>query len=275
MLTDVSSYLTEQPESFNQAPSSDFDNVTTERVYKLKKLYRAAVKTAIEPGDRGLDDDGYLIDYNFRSAIAYDTLTVRFSTRIPNGLFPAIRINAGTTSQYYLESTGGVLPLWQVKEIRTGSKDYLTKWNYALATRIASATTPSWWDTATDTIVPVSDSINYRWISDSSSLASGWVILEDKTKAGVDGKQVYDVAIRRERYVRTTKDISKAVLNNSYITNSTYLLSKEFELYGHTSGEWLAAPSSANPESDLIRITTMFYHAAEWDKELYGDLRTS
>ncbi len=274
MLTDVETYLTEQPESFNQAPSSDFDNVVTERVYWLKKQYRAAVKKAIEPGDRGLKDDGFLTDYNFKAAVAYDVLTVKFSEREPNGLFPAIRIVAGSASQYYLESTAGVLPLWQVKAKRSGSLDYLTNWNYSLSAKKGVVASPVWWETATDLVIPDADKSNYRWLAEPSQLLDGWYILFNKTKAGVDGKRVYDVAIRKEKWVRDLEGIEDAVLNSQYIATTSWLVARGFQSYGHDSGEWLVAPSSANPEQDLIKITTMFYHADEWDKELYGDLRT-
>lgn len=261
MLKDVEFLLHEQPESGERAPSGDFDNVTVERIYKFNKVYFELIRDSITPGDTGIDNDGYLIDYHFRPSEVYWTLTVKFSQRAPSGLFPAIRINVNT-AQHYLDVTPGNLPLWQVN-------GYFTRWNYNLAARNGVTAVPDWWETVADLSIPPSDAANYRWISEPSQALAGWYILKPKDKPGVSEKLHFDLSVRREQYVRTYEDAVNAIWRQIEVYSQDQMIAEGIKTYGY-GNYWLVTPSAAAPEGDLLRLTTMFYHADSWDPDLYG-----
>ena len=273
MLRDVEEYLTEQPNSYNVAPASDFDNKTTERVYWFQKQYRAKIQKNIEPSDVGLDDDGWLIDYSFRSAVGYDELTVKFSNRPPNGLYPAVRINM-LKPNYYLSQTQGNIPLWQLKD-ENGLVIYRTTWNYNLATNSASASIPAWVATADDLVIPSADASNYQWISEPTQLRTGWRILVEKTKQGVENQLNFDAILREELYVRSADDVSSSnVYYDLIVITDARMLVEKKETYGYSGGEWLAVPSTIDHEGDVLKITNTYYHALTWDQDIYPDRAT-
>jgi len=268
MLKDVETYLTEQVDSYSQAPSSDFDNVVTERVYWFKRIYHDQIRNAIEPTDVGLNNDGYLIDYNIKTAVAYSILTVKFTTRKPTGLTPGVRadVNAAVT---YIDTTQNNIPLWQVVD-SAGDNIYRTNWNYNLSLKKGSSGTPVWWEDADDLVIPDADKDTARWVSDPSQVLDGWYIAIQKTKQGIEEKSSNSVIIRYERYVRSSvKDITGFINKTVFVASDTYMTTNKIEVYGYT-GEWLIMPSTVSPEGSLIKITTLCLHAKTWDEDLYG-----
>ncbi len=256
MLVNISGILVEQPGSPRISRGSNFYNVTTERTYAFKNTYFYYVQKSLESGDTGIDGDGYLADYQLQHGIGYSYLTLVFSTIPPDGSLPAINAMINTP-QYYLSKTQNNIPLSQLKK-------YRTKWDHLLAgiESLAGTSAPSFWDSATDTVISSTDAKKYRWIDSASQLPDGWVIIKDKTKTAEE-KLNFAPVVREERWVRTLADAVESIIMETQILSPGVT-------YGF-NGQWLAEPTEVSPESDLFRLTTVYTGMTTWDEDIYGD----
>lgn len=255
MLKGVRYFLIEQPDSPRFQRGDTFDDSTTVRVFHFNNAYWKLIKDSVKRAiaDLGEEDDGYLIDYSMEHKVPYSRIELTYSTLPPDGSLPALQriINK---PQYYLDSSPNNIPLNQLS-------NYLTKWNYDLASKDGITAIPSWWNTAKTTVIPVADRANYQWLKDSPQAPDGWSIIANATKQGLEEKLNFAAVIREERWCRSMDVAIK------YIVRKTSKITPA-QTYSYT-GEWLAQPSTVAPEGKLFHVTTLYINQTTWDADVY------
>jgi heat shock protein HspQ len=158
------------------------------------------------------------------------------------------------------------------KELRT-HPDYLTKWEYDLAT-VGDYTEPSWYDTAKDMEIPKTDAPFFRWVKENSELPStDWYIAEPRTKPGEEGYYIASDQVIEILYYSTIANMSTAVQSTAKILTPS-------NTFGKDGGNWLVMSNSGGKEGKKFVLRRTYQYAGiyvsgeaddpGWDTDLYS-----
>lgn len=147
---------------------------------------------------------------------------------------------------------------------------YQARWNHYLIGKGVSST-PSFWSTATDTILTGQNNKDYMWIKSLSERpiepdANGdcWEILEQPTKPGV---QYYELACFVVTISAKYKSASAA---GSAISKAMNTITSPSQTFG-LGGEWKYDDASVSYNGKHWIATSTYTRAIDqWDKDLYG-----
>lgn len=149
--------------------------------------------------------------------------------------------------------------------------NYLAKWNHYLI-GLGDVPVPSWWETAKNILIDISDRKNYMWIKSIGEIplqpnqqGKYWKILKQPTKAGV---QYYDwacfVVTQLSRY-RSSSAAGNAVnktINTISSPDNTFGL----------SGQWKHDEANISYDGNDWICTSVYTLAGDykgWDKDIY------
>jgi hypothetical protein len=259
-LRHIASLLTEQPESGSALPGTAFTVQKTTRIYKFRSVYLPTVRAEMGVAggnefDQGLNEnDGSMIDYGIEAAVGYSVLTCLFSNSADLFRLPSVRKLTNVPFFSQTQSPGNI-PLEQVD-------GFQTRWIYDLSAINGQTATPSWWATATDTVIPDGDETDYKWVKDTSQSQEGWYILKEKSKKGATEKQNSNAIVQEDVWTETrTKALG--------FKHDTTDIADPFDKMG-LEGQFLRLPSLMIPDGDVWKITTTYLNAASWDAEIYA-----
>lgn len=149
-------------------------------------------------------------------------------------------------------------------------KQYKACWNHYLI-GLGNVPVPSWWATATNTLLDVDARKVYQWVSSIAEIPLEanernlyWRILKDPTKPGV---QVYDracfVVTEKSKY-RTSSNAGQAISKNiNEIGDPPHK-------FGIVGGMWKLDEASVEHDGKRWVATRTWTRADEWDADLYG-----
>jgi hypothetical protein len=262
-LKNIQSLLTEQPESGGAGPGTSMTVVKTTRIYKFTSIYRDTIVLELGIGsegnsDQGLEEkDGWITDWAIEAAVGYSILTCQFTNTVGIQFLPSVR-KLTNKPFYSMTRSPGNLPLEQLS-------NFETRWIYDLSaidgTLIGSL--PAWWETATDTTIPVGDEVTFKWVKDTSQSQTGWFILKEKTKKGATEKQNSNAIVQETIW---TELKTKAL----ELINQTTRVKDPGETFG-LPGQFLQLPSNMVPDGDIWKIETSYLNADTWDEDIYGE----
>lgn len=149
-------------------------------------------------------------------------------------------------------------------------KMYKANWNHYLI-GLGNVPVPTWWATATNTLLDVDARKVYQWVSSIAEIPLEaneqklyWRILKDPVKPGV---QVYDracfVVTEKSKY-RTSASAGQAISKN---INEIGDPPHKFSIEG---GQWKLDEASVEHDGKRWVATRTWTRADEWDADLYG-----
>ena len=163
-------------------------------------------------------------------------------------------------ADYFMENTG----LEKALETATNPfqpTSYLTRWNYHLCKLDGTAESkPASWDSATNTKLSETE---WKWVKEASELPDDWVIVEAKTKQGIES-YIYPAPVVQERkFYGSKKSASTAAAQvGKRVTPG--------ETFGFTGGEWLIVSASIQKDGRKYLVERSFQYADDWDSDLYA-----
>ena len=147
---------------------------------------------------------------------------------------------------------------------------YKTCWNHFLAVAPGASSSPSWWKSATDTLLSSSDAQKYAWIKSPGETpvdAKGrWSIVKP-LKAGVE---TYDVAVYS--VTETAKHSSSSAAGNAVAGKLNKIGSPETS-FGISGGNWKCDDASVfyDGKDWFSTVTwTLSGNSSGWDNDLYS-----
>ena len=141
---------------------------------------------------------------------------------------------------------------------------YRTHWDHVLLMADDSPVTvyESWWNAATNTVVPDSARKYVKWARPDDAVPEGWSVLRAETKPGVTGRLtgagVVTVVTKATRKSAFTKDMQH-----------DYTRQTPPDTFG-LGGQWLRCGSSIRKEGKLWCRTVKFRIAKAVDRDLYS-----
>lgn len=146
---------------------------------------------------------------------------------------------------------------------------YRTCWNHFLAVAPGASTSPSWWKSATDTLLSSSDAQKYAWIKTAGEApvdAKGrWSIVKP-LKAGVE---TYDVAVYS---VTETAKYSSSNSAGKAVAGKLNKIGSPGTSFGISGGNWKCDDASVfyDGKDWFSTVTwTLSGDSDGWDKDLY------
>ena len=146
---------------------------------------------------------------------------------------------------------------------------YRAKWNHYLLSK--GGGTPTWWDTATDTLLNASQRESYMWVGslgeiplDPDSNGRYWAVVGVPSKPGV---QVYDEAcfvVTEETRFKTSSAAG------SHIQKNINEIGAPPHKFGISGGEWKCDEGSVQHDGKRWVATQTWTRAKKWDKDIYG-----
>ena len=114
--------------------------------------------------------------------------------------------------------------------------NYRTCWDHFLVASQSTTNLPSWWETATDTLMNASDSTKYAWIRQLDSLPTDsggrWHVLAEPEKPGVE---YYDYATYT---ITETAKFRSARQAGNMVANLLNHIGTPIETFNITNGNW-------------------------------------
>ena len=149
---------------------------------------------------------------------------------------------------------------------------YKACWNYYLAASPKESDIPSWWDTATDTVLSIDDSQKYAWIKSPGEIPvdskGRWRILKNALKPGTD---TYDVAVYS---ITETAKYSSANAAGKSVTGRLNKIGSPFTTFGIIGGNWKCDDASVFYDgADWFSTCTWTLSGNQkgWDQDLYDE----
>ena len=222
-------------------------------------------------------DNGYLSSWN-KSNYEGDLYQVacEYTTSYQWGSYSNVGPTVVGKKSAQLSVRNIQLPLEWLRD--HGNQNYVTNWNYYLIGRAESEDTvidtPAWWETATDTIIPIADRTNYRWIKsiaelplDPDSDGQYWFIVEQPTKPGV---QFLDYALF---VVTESAKYRSANAAGNAISKSINTITSPSNTFGLSDGNFKLDQASVSFDGSAWIGTCVYTHSGDsegWDVDLYG-----
>ncbi|MBO7329262.1 MAG: hypothetical protein J6W00_10890 [Lentisphaeria bacterium] len=138
--------------------------------------------------------------------------------------------------------------------------NYRTCWNYCLCAK-AGYGVPSWWGTATDTVIPASDQGNYEWIKPGDRTKNSFVIIKAEVKPGVEGKQTGTLTVH---VTQRCANLGKLVRS----ARKDYTIQDPPEDFDRP-GEWLRGGSKIVKSGRMWELAVDYKNAQTIDRDLY------
>jgi len=158
-------------------------------------------------------------------------------------------------AEYFLETGALEKPL-------ESFPDYVTKWNYHLASKNdTSQPKPTDWDKKTTIKLTETE---WMWVKERSELASDWNVIEAKEK---NGKESYilpsPVVQERKNYPSKDSASEAAAVVGTRVAPA--------ELFGIVGGDWLVMSASVQKDGRSYLLERTFQYADDWDGDLYDE----
>lgn len=156
-----------------------------------------------------------------------------------------------------------------------GHTNYLTNWNYYLIgsaeDQSTAISTPQWWSTATNIIIPIADRQKYRWVSsiseipqDKDSNGNYWFIVEQPTKPGV---QYYEMSYYTVTEKQKFKSASAA---GSAVGSALNTLTSPSNTFG-LGGSWKFDSAEVYYSGKYWYATKTYTRSITvWDSQIYS-----
>ncbi len=138
--------------------------------------------------------------------------------------------------------------------------NYRTCWNHQLCAK-KGCPVPSWWSTATDTLIPSQDQGNYEWIKPGDRTKNGFEILKTEIKAGVEGKQSGVLTVHVTQRCANLGKLIRSARKDYTIQNPP----EDFD----RPGEWLRGGSKIVKSGKMWELTVDYKNAQKIDRDLY------
>ena len=213
-----------------------------------------------------VQDKGYLHEWQKKQdspAVWQVEVTYRITYSVDADSNDEVEDGSTTPKTYSLSVRNIQIPLEEHKQ-------YRACWNHYLI-GLGNVPVPSWWATATNTLLDVGARKVYQWVSSIAEIPLEpneqklyWWILKDPTKPGV---QVYDracfVVTEKSKY-RTSASAGQAISRN---INE---ISTPPHTFGIEGGQWKLDEASVEHDGKRWVATRTWTRADEWDSDLYG-----
>lgn len=212
-----------------------------------------------------VQDKGYLHEWQKKQdspAVWQVEVTYRITYSVDADSNDEVEDGSTTPKTYSLSVRNIQIPLEEHKQ-------YKACWNHYLI-GLGNVPVPTWWATATNTLLDVDARKVYQWVSsiaeiplEPNSRNLYWWILKEPTKPGV---QVFDracfVVTEKSKY-RTSSSAGQAISKNI----------NEISTPPHTfgiDGQWKLDEASVEHDGKRWVATRTWTRADEWDSDLYG-----
>ena len=213
-----------------------------------------------------VQDKGYLHEWQKKQdspAVWQVEVTYRITYSVDADSNDEIEDGSTTPKTYSLSVRNIQIPLEEHKQ-------YKANWNHYLI-GLGNVPVPSWWATATNTLLDVGARKVYQWVSSIAEIPLEpneqklyWWILKEPTKPGV---QVFDracfVVTEKSKY-RTSSNAGQAISKNiNEIGDPPHK-------FGIEGGQWKLDDASVEHDGKRWVATRTWTRADEWDADLYG-----
>jgi len=150
--------------------------------------------------------------------------------------------------------------------------NYKANWNHYLAAspKVGSNTAPAWWATATDTVLDLAQSAQYRWVKSPGECPvdsdGKWRIIKEKTKKSEN----FDVATYS---ITESARFGSAAAAGRMVADYLNRIGSPSETFGITGGDWKCDNATVAWTGKYWLATLTWTRSGDdqgWDRDLYG-----